>query len=824
MLTYFLRICFAVFFMLAIHQPFAVAQVPAQPATGKKTSIISGLVVDSATHKPLDFVTLILTSDKGAVIKTAASAQNGTFTFEVANGGNYILNASYMGYRNYTSSAITLKGGGTIDLGRIALHQQPGMLSEVTVAGKKALIQNKGDKIIYNASSDVSNKSGSASDVFRKAPMVTVDADGGIKMRGSSNIKVLLNGLPSTILAKNLKEALKTIPASSIESIEVITTPSAKYEAEGAAGVINIVTKKKMQGTSGNVDISGGNLEQSAAAGLNVAAGKFNFNLSLNSNRERNRSLSELSRQTIFEGQQIGNLFQRNESVTRSKGAYGNFSTEFRPDSTQKIGATVSLWHGSWPVESKLYNLYNSPQGTSEYNQNSNQDGKFTTFDLSLNYQKKFRQVGQELSLIGQYSPSNDQSDYLTQQYLPTGQRSFRETSPNRGSGNDKSLQADYVHPLGNAGKNIVETGVRYSRTQSKSAYSVFNNRNNPSSVDLTEDPSRSDTMNYFQNIFAGYFSVKFETKNHWAFRSGLRYESTNLGGSFQGPIPSFKAKFGNFVPSMLITKKLGEFHELKLNYTERIRRPWIWDLNPYVNASDPRNLTYGNPNLRPEITRMLEAGYGYTSASGFSLNSSVYFNSNRNAIESLSTLDSLGISRTTSRNIAANRRLGTNVFTSLQLNPNWSLSAGAEFYHVWFESKALNVKNDANFYSFNFNTAYVFSSGYTIQASGDYSNGYVTLQGRSSANYTYRFSARKELLNKKASVTLGINNPFQNRFLQKSFTSASTFNSTSNSWHYNRSFSLALSYRFGSMQAAPDYSKGNHEQGAQPVRRGRGN
>lgn len=809
--------------LLTTHHLGALAQGTTQAAGGKKATI-KGVVIDSASNKALDFVTLILTSDKGAVLKTITSGGDGRFTFSVESSGRYQVHLSYMGYANFSSAVISVKEGATMDLGRIGLKQQPGMLSEVTVSGKKALIQNKGDKIVYNASSDIGNKAGSASDVLRKAPMVTVGANGEIKMRGSSSIKVLLNGLPSTILAKNLKEALKTIPASSIQSIEVITTPSAKYEAEGAAGVINIITKKKMNGTSGNIDISGGNLEQNTSAGLNVATGKFNFNLSLNANREKNRDVSQLSRQTLMQGQQIGNLMQRTESVTRSKGSYGDLTTEFRPDSTQKIGATISFWRGSWPVESKLYNLYSSAQGTSEYNQNSTQDGKFKNLDFSLDYQKKFRRTGQEFTLVAQHGISDDDSDYQTQQYLLSGQPSLREFSPNSGGGNSSSIQADYVHPLDKAGKSIIEMGVRYSHTNSNSSYSVFNNRNNPLGSEMTEDPSRSDTMDYHQNIFAGYLSVKLETSNNWAFRPGLRYETTQLGGEFKGTMPSFSADFSNFVPSLLITKKLGEHHDLKLNYTERIRRPWIWDLNPYVNASDPRNLSYGNPGLKPETTRMLEAGHGYTSASGFSLNSSLYFNSNSNAIESLTTLDELGISRTTSQNIASNRRLGVNVFTSIQPTAEWSLSAGAELHHVWFESRALNVKNDADFYSVNLNTSYSFSSGYTIQASGDYSNGYVTLQGRSSANYTYRFSGRKELFNKKASVTLSINNPFQKNFLQKNFATAPTFNSESSSRRYNRSFALAFSWRFGGVRPAAGYPKGIEGQGSQPPRRGRGN
>lgn len=764
---------------------------------------IKGIVTDSLTHRPIGSATLMLSAEGKGIVKTATTVDDGKFAFSVAGKGTYRLDISMVGYRKYISPIMQLTGDTTVDLGTIALKQETGMLNEVIVQGRKALIQSKGDKLVYNASADIGNKAGSAADVLRKAPMLTVGADGEVKMRGSSNIKVLLNGLPSGVLAKNLKEALKMIPASSIASIEVITTPSAKYEAEGAAGVINIITKKKLKGTSGSIDLSAGNLERSANGGLNIASGKFNFNLLINANMEKERSASELQRTSLADGKQTANLLQRTDATQRDKGAYGDFTTEYRPDTTQKLGATVSFWKGRWPVKSTLYNLYRSEKDTMEYNQVSEQDGSFTFWDFSLNYQKKFKRTGQELQFIGQYSRSGDKSDYLTDQYYLSGKHYFRERSPNTGHSKDLSFQADYSHPFNKSGTHTLETGVRYSKSNSKSRYSVFNNRDNPGSPELIEDPSRSDVMDYFQNILAAYLSLRLETRDHWSFRPGLRYEHTRLGAGFTGSAPPFRATFSNAVPSMLITKKLDEQHEVKLNYTERIRRPWIWDLNPYVNASDPRNLTFGNPQLLPEITRMLEAGHTYSAPSGFTLSSSIYFHSNTNAIESLTTVDSLGISRTTSQNIAANRRLGGNINAHTQIGSNWTINGSAEFFHVWFKSRALGVANDANFYSFSINSSYTLPADYTIQVSGDYSNGYVTLQGRNSANYNYRFSASKELFNKKASITIGINNPFQQTFLQRSYTTASTFQSTAANRHYNRSFTVSFSWQFGSLRSA---------------------
>lgn len=786
-----------------------------------KPVIIRGIVIDSATKASLHLVTVLLTSNGNKMNQTTISSGEGKFKIAVADTGNYVLSFSSVGYNTHMIATTVAANATEVDLGNIELQKNSGVLSEVVVRSKKPLIQNKGDKIVYNASADIGNKAGSAADVLRKAPLLTVDANGEVKMRGSSNIKVLLNGLPSGILARNLKEALKMIPASSIESIEVISSPSAKYEAEGAAGVINIITRKKMKGTSGSIDVSGGNLQQSVNGRLNIASGKFNFNLALEAQNGKLRNVSELNRLLLNNGKVTGQLFQRSDATQTDKGVYGEFTAEYRADSSQKIGAAIGYWNGQWPVKTSLYNRNVVGTGITQYNQLSKQSGKFDYAEFTLDYQKKFKHKGQELVVISQGSNSNDQSDYITKQYALSGQKQLQEQSPNLGSSNSISLQADYTHPFNKSGKNLLEAGVRTARTNSVSSYTVYNNRNNPGGDQLTEDLQRADNLTYFQEVHAAYVSVKLETKHRWGFRTGLRYESTRLGADFKGSQGSFKTSFGNLVPSLLITKKLNDKQDLKFNYTQRIRRPWIWDLNPYVNASDPLNITYGNPQLRPEITRMLELGHSYAANSGFVLNSSVYFNSNTNAIESLTTVDSGGVSRATPKNIAAYQRVGTNLNVSIAASEKWTINLGTELYRVVFTSRALNVQNKGNFLAINLNTSYSLPRDYMLQLSADYSNGYITLQGRNTASYNYSFSVRKEFWNKKAGLTLNVTNPFQNNFFQQYAATAPSFQSTTGNLFYHRSVTLSFSWKFGGLRSGTDAENrpGNQKEG-QPMRR----
>jgi ferric enterobactin receptor len=789
--------------------------------TCSQTITIKGILVDSSTKAPIEAATIVVTKPGNKVVQSTLTSANGSFLLHVPESAGNMLHISYIGYHTWSSKILPV--GGLMNLGRIGLMAKTGSLNEVIVNGKKPLIQSRGDKLVYNAALDISNRSGSAADVLRKTPMITMTADGEVKLRGDGNIKVLLNGLPSGILARNLKDALKMIPASSIESVEVMTSPSSKYEAEGAAGVINITTKKKMKGTGGSIDWSAGNLEQTVNGNLNMNKGKFSINLNLEASLEKSWTASELNRTALLNGQPVGSLFQKNDDTQKDRGGFGELTITYQLDSSQKIGAVISHWKATWPTASGMYSSYKDQQGINEYNQTSDQRTKINFTEFSLNYQKKFKHPGQELQLISQYSLSDEYASYQTNQFSMDGKAYFREQSPNTSGSKDFSFQADYVQPLDRKGNHVLETGGRYSKNTSSSSFTVFNNRHAPGSEQLEEDPARANMMSYFQDIAAAYVNVSFKTSKNWGFRLGTRYENTRQGGDFRSGQPSFSSQFHNVVSSIMISKKINEVHDWKLSFTERIRRPWIWDLNPYINASDPRNLSAGNPELKPEINRMFEATHNYNAPSGFNLNSTIYFQANSNAIESLRTVDSLGVSRTTPQNIAANKRLGANWYSGLEIKKDWTLSVNVELYRVWYKSKVLDIGKTANLYAISINSSYELPKDITIQFSGDYSNGYVTLQNNTSANYTYHFSVLKECWNKKVSITLSANNPFQRTFMQRSNATAPSFNSNTASWYYNRSFSLAIGWKFGRLRSDTDSEKEERiKEDEKPMHRGR--
>ena len=759
---------------------------------------VKGTVVSASENILLAGSTVVVNDASGRTIASANTQRDGTFTIKVKSSTTITIVINYIGFNAYNSGIIPLNQE-DLDLGRIYLDTKSTMLEGVTVVAsrKKPLVQSTKDKLIYNAASDISNKSGNAADVLRKAPMLTVGANGDLKLRGNSNIKVLINGIPSRIMAKNLKEALKMIPASSIVSVEVMTNPSSKYEAEGAAGVVNIITKKKLKGTSGTLDITGGNLEQTGNLSLNMSTGKFNFSAMGNYSRERERTTSFLNRTNLNNGKQIGSLFQESDVIQTTKGGSASLSAQYKIDSLQTLEAGYSYWTGSWPQKGGLFNRYTNADRYQEYRQKTEQKGTFNFSEWVLNYQKKFHREGQELQLIGQASTASDVSDYITEQYKPDGQLAFTERGPNRSKEKEWSLQADYSHPFGKEGKTSLETGAKYLGNTSRSVYEVINST-------LPVDPNRSGNMQYRQQVFSAYATLNFDLGNEWTLRPGIRFENTAINATFQNNAP-YKRKFSNWVPNLLVLKKLNERHELKLDYNERIRRPWIMDLNPYANASDPLNIMQGNPYLKPELTRKLELSHTYTGSKNTLFTSSIYYSSNKNAVEQIARVNENGVSYMMPDNIGESTRMGVNVNAVFNPVKIWTVNAGAEVFHLKFRSNSLGLKNDGTFFNSSISNSINLMKQLQFSATADYGNGFITLQGKNTANYSYRFAVKKDFMNNKASLTLAVINPFQNNFKETVYAFAPTFQSTQINRFYNRAATLTFSWQFGGLRTSKE-------------------
>jgi outer membrane receptor protein involved in Fe transport len=632
--------------------------------------------------------------------------------------------------------------------------------------------------------------------------MLSVDLDGNVQLRGSSGVRVLINGKPSSMLAANVADALRQIPAEVIKTVEVITSPSAKYDAEGTAGIINIITKKNnLQGVNGSVYTSAGNRSANGGANVNFRRNKLGLNASGGVNYFNHPGDGALRRTSTFDTTTTC-LDQANTFRNEGGGGYGQAGFDYDLTAKSAINASLRLNQFRFNNLSTLHSVLVDQHGRllQYYDRNLDNRNRWGNLDLNLGYTKNFGEAGRELSFLGQHTVNRPQNNTLADQLGPEGELQGRERNWNNSRNAETTVQVDYVHPFPN--KHTFETGAKGIRREVGSDFQF--STLDPDMQAFLVHPDRSNAFNYDQDVVAGYATYGFNWQQI-SFKLGGRYEQTAIRANFQSSDTAFAQGYGNFIPSVTLSRDLAKSHKMRLAYTQRIQRPQIYYLNPFVNYSDTLNLFYGNPTLDPELTHSFELTYS-TFAKSNSGNASLYWRQTDNAIESVRTVDSLGVNRTTFRNIASNRTVGVSLFGSLQPTPQWRMGGNVNVFYTELASPALNAVNGSWMYQFNVNTSYTFPKGFSAQLFGFFNSPRVQLQGRYAGFYNYSLAVKKELFGKKGSVSLGLDNPFTRAVRMKSFYQTPATDTgpgfVSNDVRnlYRRAVRLNFNYQFGKM------------------------
>ncbi|NEM97631.1 TonB-dependent receptor domain-containing protein [Pontibacter burrus] len=781
-----------------------MAVVSSASAQSEKPGKISGTLTDSLTTEPVAYANAVLKDGDKLVAGTAADG-SGAFLLSNLPLGNYTLELTFIGYkaRKIPVSLTTAKP--ELALGTLHLSTDSKMLAAVEVTAMKALVEDKGDKLVYNAENDASNAGGTAADVLRKVPTLTVDLDGNVQMRGNGNIKVLVNGKPSGMMARNLADALRQMPADVIKSVEVITSPGARYDAEGSAGVINIITKKGLKGFNGSVNATAGNLNRALGTKLSYRKDKLGISLAANGYQYRNKWRNEISRIALEDGQITSILTQQGAGNNLSTGGYGELSIDYDPDSTSRINLSGNVWGGDYPNDVTTHIQLRDASGAplTTYRTERRYKNPYGNGQLDLGYTKTFK-PDQEFALLTQYSRMPDNYFYDLDTYTEGNELTMRQHSTNYSRNQEYTLQTDYTHPFKLYGARDttslkIEVGAKAIRRDIGSEFRV--KQAEGSTDPLAPDPDQSDDFDYFQRVYSGYTSLHLSTKNKWNITAGLRLEHTDIEGEFLSTATPLKNDYTNLIPSLTIAKGIGS-QTIKMSYTQRIQRPMIWYLNPWVDASDTMNLRTGNPYLKPELSHGLELAHSINTEKGISLNSALFWRYTDNAIEYISFLEDDGVSLTLPKNIASRMTYGLNMNVSGQLTKIWQLNGGAEARMVNMESKALGLERNALNWYFYVNSTVKLPKDFSVQVNGNYNNGWIGLQQRNSAWYWHGISAKKEFMDKKASLTLGINNPFTSRFKQVATRADNNFTADIVDYRYNRSARLTFEWRFGQMIA----------------------
>jgi hypothetical protein len=785
---------FLAFFTLIISGANAQSSTP---TTLSSSGTIKGIVIDSATKKPIGYMTIALKKDN-VVIKTQVTEDAGDFKFDQLAPGQYKITAIAIGYHSKNADA-AVKDLTANDLGKIMVSSQVNNLKEVAIAGDRPIIKQEVDRISYDIQADPESKVLTVLDMMRKVPLLSLDADDNIKLKGSGNYKILINGKPSSMVVRSPKDVLKSMPASSIQKIEVITTPPSKYDSEGLAGIINIITTKKIDnGYNGSLTLRGsGPVGGPGLGGYGtLKQNKFGMTFYGGSGIYKQPETESISSR-VTTGDLPTSLLNAGLRKSNNRNQYGGAELSYEIDTLNLLTAELNPYSGYFKSEAnQTYDLTGNNQDVN-YRLLSNNRFDWSGLDATLNYQHGFKDSKERLlTLSYKYNSGKEPQDNSNVFINRVNFAGPDFQQHNESTSKEQTIQLDYVHPV----KKInIEGGIKgiLRDNNSNFEYSSFNE----ATGNYELDPSRTNIFNNNQDIVGLYNSYTFNLKD-WGFKAGVRAEGTFTKADFISSESSVNTEYFNVIPTFSVNRKFENMTSLNFGYTQRIERPGIYTLNPFVDRSVPNFESSGNPDLEAVLSNNFELNYSRFKKG--SINVGLSYSFANNTVQQVSVYnEETQVTYTTYQNVGKNQTLTTNMNFNFPLTSKWNLSMSGNVGYTKLQGTINGVmtQNDG-FTGYGYaNTSYKFEREWRASATFNYSAPSVLLQGKS-GSYTYiSFSGSKELIKDKLTVSAGINNPFSKYRYYETFTEGPNFSQRASTQYYNRSIFGSLNWRFGKLK-----------------------
>lgn len=768
---------------------------------------ITGTVKDEATGEPIEYATIALNDpETNSPLDGTVADDKGEFSLVRIADGSYNLVISFIGFEPRSIPVEIGEEQSNVDVGIVSLSIKPEILEAVTVEGQKALIEERVDRTIYNAENDATTRGGDATDVLKRVPMLSVDLDGNVSLRGNSNIRVLINNRPSTIAATSIADALKAIPADEIKSVEVITSPSAKYDAEGSSGIINIITKKNvLQGAT--LSVNSGVGTRGSNLGLNGAyrKGKVGINLSGFGRAGYNVNGAFSNDQITISDSDVQTLTTQSAD-TESDFMFGRYTLGIDYDIDKNNFITSSVQFGLRNRESQQDNLftrsYQNSTLLSESLRSVNTEDRSDNIDVNLGYTHLYDKPQQEFSILGQYSRNNRVNDFINNIYDPSYTIiDSRYKNDNESFNEEITLQADYQSPI--SANQMVEFGAKTIFRDVSSDYKYYTAEGSDGPFIQSNDEQLTNVFNYRQQIAAGYLSYTFNFLTDYSLKAGARYEYTTIDANFQDEQDVEIPSYGVFVPSVNFSRKLNNGNMVKMAYNRRIQRPSIQFLNPNIDASNQYNITFGNPQLDPEYTNNFELSYS-TFMKGTTLNFSGFYRNTNNAIQSVREVLGENVIQTTYQNIGREDAYGLSLFANVNIGGKLSLNGGTDVFYSVLDNNVpdplYNAGNEGWVASYRLFGNYNFTENWGIQAFGFYRGNRVQLQGSQGGFGIYSLAIKRDFAERRGSIGIGAENFFTPEFRIKSELVSPVLRQNSVNTMRNMSFRINFSYRIGKL------------------------
>ncbi|HKB44510.1 MAG TPA: TonB-dependent receptor [Chitinophagaceae bacterium] len=812
---------------------FGIISASAQEKEKDANAKITGKVIDSLTNLPLEYATISLFKQgEKKAINGSTTDQDGNFMVTDVSTGVYTALAEFIGYMPFTINNIHIdQKHAVVDLRNILLAKKMLSLQNVTVATTGKLIDNKIDKLVFNAEKDITSQTGVATDVLKKVPQVSVDVDGNVELAGSSSIRFLINGKPSTAFGSSISDVLQSIPASEIKSIEVITNPGAKYDAQGLGGIINIILKKSTaQGMNGSLSLTAGTRNENGSINLNARKGKSGVNAFFSGNARPAAKTSSSSQRvspdtalTLVNFQQDGiNKFRRHGyqtglgfdwTVKEKNNFSGSLSFEnFGNNGNGIINQSQIISEEANPLHilSAINTINNTENDFSEHHANA-----------GINYKRTFIKEDQELEInVSTSIGRNHISAGNTQLLLPQDSLFYGTSSANSGKEKETEIAVDYTQPVSKDIKLGIGGKLNFYDVKSTSNVMKFQ----PMYNKYLFDPSLSNYLDYNQKVYAVYAELNFPVADLTDAKIGGRYERTEINSFYSNANQHVNAPgYNTLVPSIFFLRKLTDKQTLKLSYSKRIERPDYGDLNPYINTSDPKNIAAGNPYLKPEIGNRYELSYNRDLGKTGSFMVTLFYRENHNDIQpfivyypSLKIGDSTytNVSVTTRENIGLENNMGTNLFGDLHFTSKFNVRSNLFlFYRHTINAIDKGFNSHSFNYRFNMNATYQFSNTLVAEFFGNFNSPRHEAQGRYPSFTSYSMAIRKQFWNKKGSLAITAINPLNKYVSQETNLFGPNFNVVSIRKIPFRSIGINFTWKFGRLTFKKE-EEGNKDNG----------
>ena len=783
----------------------AIRPVSAQ-VLGAGVFELKGQVVDSLTNEPVSFATLRVTRGEEITEPLALLACDidGYFSVSLPEAGSYYFHMSSIGKIPARRKVSVSAQSPVWNVGKLCMKDDARTLGEVRVSAQRPLVKVDIDKLVYNLEEDPEAKVSNTLDMLRKVPMVTVDGDDNIQLKGNSNFKIYMNGRPSGLLSSNPSAVLKSLPASSIKDIEVITDPGARYDAEGVSGIINIImVRRVLDGYTGTVSAEvTANEAYGGGTFVSLKAGKLGLTANYNLEYEREPIADITSFRENLSDDANRYLSQIGEHWEREKMHRGYLEGTFEIDSMNLISVDANLFRkrqkefSDLSVEMRDMNrdlIY-------AYDRFSQNQPVFGSVEVNANYQHETRRKGELLTLS--YRFTNDPNDDENRMRITgtSNYSDFLQWDTNRAKTNEHTGQLDYIRPI--AGGHDLETGVKYILRQTDSE--ITQRLYDETSGNWHEPSGSFVDFSHTQHIYSVYLGGTFRW-NKLGIKAGVRAEGTSLDVSYSNDLTKdFHSNFVDIVPNVTLSYSIGQSQQIRLGYNMRIQRPGIWYLNPYVNNADPQNISFGNPNLDSEKSNNINLNYSMF-AQKFSINASATYTFVNNSIEQYTFIDpeNPGVFQTTYGNIGKKQSTGLFVYANWNPVPLFRIYMNGGMDYTDLKSEKNDMANSGFSGRIFAGTQFNFPLDFRVNIQGGYFSPWIQLQGKGSPFYFTGISVNKDFLKKKLSVQLSFQNPFWKRMKMENTTSDDTFFRREINYRTMRMLMVSVSYRFGTLKDA---------------------